>query len=169
MSTFVSRRKKSLAHLKYDEPTSGLSTPEEAIMNFVVTTHSMITIANIPLIWVGNSRWVQAMEWSGQKEFVASSEVSFEVDGSDAGLLRSHGPLSFLKVCLYFWIVLPTTELVEVFTFLFVLAGAWCGSHGTHGSAQGCTWNVEKVDTRITFWGNKWSRKFGCFNLIFNE
>ncbi|WOG87999.1 hypothetical protein DCAR_0207232 [Daucus carota subsp. sativus] len=48
--------------------------------------------------WLGNSRWVQAMEWSGQKEFVASSEVPFEVDGSKAGLLRSHGPLSFLKV-----------------------------------------------------------------------
>uniref|UniRef100_A0A166DR91 Carboxypeptidase n=1 Tax=Daucus carota subsp. sativus TaxID=79200 RepID=A0A166DR91_DAUCS len=47
--------------------------------------------------WLGNSRWVQAMEWSGQKEFVASSEVPFEVDGSKAGLLRSHGPLSFLK------------------------------------------------------------------------
>lgn len=48
--------------------------------------------------WLGNSRWVQAMEWSGQKEFVASPEVPFEVNGSEAGLLRSHGPLSFLKV-----------------------------------------------------------------------
>lgn len=48
----------------------------------------------------GNSRWVHAMEWSGKKEFVASSEVPFEVDGSDAGLLKNHGPLSFLKVSL---------------------------------------------------------------------
>ncbi|KAL6586445.1 Serine carboxypeptidase-like 49 [Orobanche minor] len=48
--------------------------------------------------WLGNSRWVHAMEWSGQKEFVASSEVPFEVDGCEAGLLTSHGPLSFLKV-----------------------------------------------------------------------
>ncbi|KAL2525887.1 Serine carboxypeptidase-like 49 [Abeliophyllum distichum] len=48
--------------------------------------------------WLGNSRWVHAMEWSGQKEFVASSEIPFEVDGSKAGLLKSHGPLSFLKV-----------------------------------------------------------------------
>lgn len=46
----------------------------------------------------GNSRWVQAMEWKGQKEFVASIEVPFEVNGTEAGLLRSHGPLSFLKV-----------------------------------------------------------------------
>ncbi|KAF3434030.1 hypothetical protein FNV43_RR25133 [Rhamnella rubrinervis] len=48
--------------------------------------------------WLGNSRWVHAMEWSGQKEFVASSEVPFLVDGSEAGVLKSHGPLSFLKV-----------------------------------------------------------------------
>ncbi|KAL8241163.1 hypothetical protein R6Q59_014518 [Mikania micrantha] len=48
--------------------------------------------------WLGNSRWVHAMEWSGQKEFVASVDAPFEVDGSEAGLLKSHGPLSFLKV-----------------------------------------------------------------------
>ncbi|KAL0320202.1 UNVERIFIED_CONTAM: Serine carboxypeptidase-like 49 [Sesamum radiatum] len=48
--------------------------------------------------WLGNSRWVHAMEWSGQKEFNASPEVPFEVDGSEAGLLTSHGPLNFLKV-----------------------------------------------------------------------
>ncbi|KAE9619339.1 hypothetical protein Lal_00047479 [Lupinus albus] len=48
--------------------------------------------------WLGNSRWVHAMEWSGQKEFVASSEVPFIVDDSEAGLLKNYGPLSFLKV-----------------------------------------------------------------------
>ncbi|XVE75476.1 hypothetical protein DITRI_Ditri12bG0096800 [Diplodiscus trichospermus] len=48
--------------------------------------------------WLGNSRWVHAMEWSGQEEFVASSEVPFEVDGSEAGILKTHGPLGFLKV-----------------------------------------------------------------------
>ncbi|KAG8380547.1 hypothetical protein BUALT_Bualt06G0027000 [Buddleja alternifolia] len=50
--------------------------------------------------WLGNSRWVHAMEWSGKKEFVASPEVPFEVDGSEAGLLTNHGALSFLKVSL---------------------------------------------------------------------
>ncbi|GAB2286879.1 Protein cbp3, mitochondrial [Dionaea muscipula] len=48
--------------------------------------------------WLGNSRWVHAMEWKGQKDFTAASEVSFEVDGSEAGVLKSYGPLSFLKV-----------------------------------------------------------------------
>ncbi|GAV80374.1 Peptidase_S10 domain-containing protein [Cephalotus follicularis] len=48
--------------------------------------------------WLGNSRWVHAMEWSGQKEFVASAEESFVVDESEAGVLKSYGALGFLKV-----------------------------------------------------------------------
>ncbi|EXC31798.1 Serine carboxypeptidase-like 48 [Morus notabilis] len=48
--------------------------------------------------WLGNSRWVHAMEWSGQKNFVASSTKPFVVDGTEAGLLKSHGPLTFLRV-----------------------------------------------------------------------
>ncbi|KAJ4979617.1 hypothetical protein NE237_010397 [Protea cynaroides] len=48
--------------------------------------------------WLGNSRWVHAMEWSGQKDFVAAPSVSFMVDGGEAGLMKNHGPLTFLKV-----------------------------------------------------------------------
>ncbi|XP_021296122.1 serine carboxypeptidase-like [Herrania umbratica] len=48
--------------------------------------------------WLSNSRWVHSMEWSGQKEFVASPEVPFVVDGSEAGVLKTYGPLGFLKV-----------------------------------------------------------------------
>ncbi|KAK8965744.1 Serine carboxypeptidase 3 [Platanthera guangdongensis] len=48
--------------------------------------------------WLGNSRWVHAMEWSGQQAFVSSSEKPFTVDGKKAGELKSHGPLTFLKV-----------------------------------------------------------------------
>ncbi|KAL4292641.1 hypothetical protein S83_061617 [Arachis hypogaea] len=48
--------------------------------------------------WLGNSRWVHAMEWSGQKEFEVASTVPFLVDGAAAGTLKSHGPLAFLKV-----------------------------------------------------------------------
>ncbi|CAN1747554.1 Serine carboxypeptidase-like 49 [Linum perenne] len=36
--------------------------------------------------------------WSGQKKFVASPEISFKVDGSEAGVMKTHGPLTFLKV-----------------------------------------------------------------------
>ncbi|KAH9607625.1 hypothetical protein KSS87_014135 [Heliosperma pusillum] len=48
--------------------------------------------------WLGNSRWVHAMEWSGQKDFTAAPTVSFKVDGAEAGQLKTHGPLGFLKV-----------------------------------------------------------------------
>jgi len=41
------------------------------------------------------------MEWSGQKQFTASKTVQFVVDGTQAGLLNSYGPLSFLKVSYY--------------------------------------------------------------------
>ncbi|KAM1447679.1 hypothetical protein COP1_006532 [Malus domestica] len=48
--------------------------------------------------WLGNSKWVHAMEWSGQKAFGAAQTVPFKVAGAEAGLLKSHGPLAFLKV-----------------------------------------------------------------------
>ncbi|KAL2328560.1 hypothetical protein Fmac_021987 [Flemingia macrophylla] len=48
--------------------------------------------------WLGNSRWIHAMEWSGQKEFETSPALKFVVDGKEAGTLSSYGPLSFLKV-----------------------------------------------------------------------
>ncbi|KAJ4777805.1 Carboxypeptidase [Rhynchospora pubera] len=48
--------------------------------------------------WVGNSRWVHSMEWSGQQGFNSSKELSFTVDGKEAGVLKSYGPLNFLKV-----------------------------------------------------------------------
>ncbi|KAK1308379.1 Serine carboxypeptidase 3 [Acorus calamus] len=48
--------------------------------------------------WLGNSRWVHSMEWSGQQHFVNSPTLSFEVDNKEAGQTKSHGPLAFLKV-----------------------------------------------------------------------
>jgi len=46
----------------------------------------------------GNSRWVNGLAWSGQKDFGAAPTVPFVVEGREAGQLKSHGPLSFLKV-----------------------------------------------------------------------
>lgn len=48
--------------------------------------------------WLGNSMWVNALSWSGQKGFVAAPTGSFVVDGKEAGKLKIHGPLAFLKV-----------------------------------------------------------------------
>ncbi|CAA0815034.1 Serine carboxypeptidase-like 48 [Striga hermonthica] len=47
--------------------------------------------------WLGNSRWVHAMEWSGQNQFVAAKTVTFRVGGAEAGLQKGYGPLTFLK------------------------------------------------------------------------
>lgn len=38
------------------------------------------------------------MAWSGQKNFVAATNVSFVVGGKEAGVLKNYGPLTFLKV-----------------------------------------------------------------------
>ncbi|GKV01293.1 hypothetical protein SLEP1_g13858 [Rubroshorea leprosula] len=48
--------------------------------------------------WLGNYRWVNALNWSGQKDFLAAPIVPFVVDRKEAGKLKTHGPLSFLKV-----------------------------------------------------------------------
>ncbi|KAL2507495.1 Serine carboxypeptidase-like 48 [Forsythia ovata] len=48
--------------------------------------------------WLGNSRWVDAMVWSGQKDFVSAPFVPFRVDEVEAGLQKSHELLTFLKV-----------------------------------------------------------------------
>ncbi|KAI3520555.1 hypothetical protein L1887_10004 [Cichorium endivia] len=48
--------------------------------------------------WLGNYRWVKEMKWSGQDDFLASKVFQFEVEGKKAGLLKKHGPLTFLMV-----------------------------------------------------------------------
>ncbi|CAK9237565.1 unnamed protein product [Sphagnum troendelagicum] len=48
--------------------------------------------------WLGNSRWVTAMDWSGQIEYAKADWKAFEVDGKEAGVFTGYGPLNFLKV-----------------------------------------------------------------------
>jgi len=72
----------------------GIPTLLEDGVNLLVYAGEYDLICN----WLGNSRWVHAMEWSGQQKFVASPEVPFVVNGSEAGVLKSHGALTFLKV-----------------------------------------------------------------------
>ncbi|XP_055833783.1 serine carboxypeptidase-like [Solanum dulcamara] len=48
--------------------------------------------------WLGNSNWVHAVEWSGQKGFETAPSVSFTVDGEEKGVQKKYGPLTFLKV-----------------------------------------------------------------------
>eukprot|EP00250_Pteridium_aquilinum_P018668 c24158_g2_i1 orf=1714-3408(+) len=48
--------------------------------------------------WLGNSRWVSAIDWSGKEKYAAAATNQFLVDGEEAGLFMNHGPLTFLKV-----------------------------------------------------------------------
>uniref|UniRef100_A0A7N0TU37 Carboxypeptidase n=1 Tax=Kalanchoe fedtschenkoi TaxID=63787 RepID=A0A7N0TU37_KALFE len=48
--------------------------------------------------WLGNYKWVNAMKWSGQRNFSKANITSYKVGGEEAGQLKSFGPLSFLKV-----------------------------------------------------------------------
>lgn len=59
---------------------------------------------DISKLGAGNSRWVNAMEWSGKTNFGEAEEVPFVVDGKEAGSLKSYEQLSFLKVGLSYMI-----------------------------------------------------------------
>ncbi|XP_076906727.1 serine carboxypeptidase-like [Bidens hawaiensis] len=48
--------------------------------------------------WLGNYRWVKAMNWPGQAGFGAAKDVKFDVDGKEAGLLKIQDLLTFLRV-----------------------------------------------------------------------
>nr|GMD22679.1 serine carboxypeptidase-like [Ipomoea batatas] len=48
--------------------------------------------------WLGNLRWVRALQWSGHKGFRAAPNVKFLVDGKEKGIQKNYGPLTFLKV-----------------------------------------------------------------------
>lgn len=48
--------------------------------------------------WLGNSRWVHSMEWSGQSNYASALRLPFAVEGAEAGQMQSYGPLTFMKV-----------------------------------------------------------------------
>lgn len=53
------------------------------------------------------------MEWSGRQEFASSPEVPFLLDGAESGILKTHGPLSFLKVCSMLVLIDLFTHILE--------------------------------------------------------
>lgn len=61
------------------------------------------------------------MQWSGQKKFEDSPTVPFQVEGAEAGQLKTYGPLSFLKV--YFSLSLSLFPSI----YLFVIIKYNCG------------------------------------------
>eukprot|EP01025_Chloroclados_australasicus_P056148 TRINITY_DN6900_c3_g1_i3.p1 TRINITY_DN6900_c3_g1~~TRINITY_DN6900_c3_g1_i3.p1 ORF type:complete len:319 (-),score=33.08 TRINITY_DN6900_c3_g1_i3:89-1045(-) len=48
--------------------------------------------------WLGNRRWVDAMDWQGTKKWSDADDFEWSVEGSSAGLVAEAGPLTFVKV-----------------------------------------------------------------------
>ena len=68
------------------------------LVSFILVLNISEGLCFIFFVFIGNSRWVEQINWSGQKEFGAAKTVSFMVDGKEAGVMKNHGPLTFLKV-----------------------------------------------------------------------
>ncbi|XP_038696161.1 serine carboxypeptidase-like [Tripterygium wilfordii] len=60
----------------------------------------LIYVGNKDLICnsLGNSRWVEAMKWSGQENYGVTPIIPFVVGNADAGKLKNYGPLTFLEI-----------------------------------------------------------------------
>ena len=72
---------------------------------FQMTNFYLLTSYILLLLSLFNSRlftlplrWVEAMKWSGQDNYLAAPTVPFTVDGLEAKLQKKYGPLIFLKV-----------------------------------------------------------------------
>ncbi|KAF9007860.1 Alpha/Beta hydrolase protein [Cyathus striatus] len=48
--------------------------------------------------WLGNEAWINALDWSGQKDMLAAEKKPWIVDGQKAGKVRSAKGLSFVTV-----------------------------------------------------------------------
>ncbi|MCO5556362.1 hypothetical protein L7F22_009910 [Adiantum nelumboides] len=48
--------------------------------------------------WLGNFRWVSAMNWTSQQEFVDKNFTNFLLDGEEFAAVKSYGGLSFMKM-----------------------------------------------------------------------
>ncbi|MED6160901.1 hypothetical protein PIB30_055545 [Stylosanthes scabra] len=84
-------RKKCVGNLCYD--FSNLET----FLN-QKKVREALGVGKLEFVSCRNSRWVDAMKWSGQEKFGAAPTTQFVVNGSQAGSLKSYGPLAFLKV-----------------------------------------------------------------------
>merc|ERR1712107_220801 len=48
--------------------------------------------------WLGNEKWVQALDWDHNKEFNAAAKTPYKVSGKEVGELQSFANLHFLRV-----------------------------------------------------------------------
>ena len=48
--------------------------------------------------WLGNRRWVDALQWSGADAWSGEKDSEWSVDGAKAGLVHESGSLAFAKI-----------------------------------------------------------------------
>ena len=48
--------------------------------------------------WVANKLWVERLEWAGKEEFSSEEWHTWSVNGEDAGITKSVGPLTFATI-----------------------------------------------------------------------
>jgi carboxypeptidase C (cathepsin A) len=48
--------------------------------------------------WLGNRRWVDALQWSGADAWADAHDLKWAVNGTQAGEVRESGALAFVKV-----------------------------------------------------------------------
>ena len=48
--------------------------------------------------WVANKLWVERLEWAGKEEFNSEEWHAWSVNGEDAGITKSAGPLTFATI-----------------------------------------------------------------------
>ena len=50
---------------------------------------------------IGNERWMEALEWTGQKDYNAAQFVPWKVDGEVAGIYKNSGNLTVCPAIIY--------------------------------------------------------------------
>lgn len=48
--------------------------------------------------WVGNLRWVEALDWEGAEGFTSTAMGTWEVKGDKAGIMKTFGGLTYATV-----------------------------------------------------------------------
>lgn len=48
--------------------------------------------------WLGNRRWVDALDWAGSDAWSQAKDLEWGVQGKAAGKVKTTGPLTFVQV-----------------------------------------------------------------------
>ena len=100
--------------------------------------------------WVGNRAWVDKLKWTGSEEWAAGSDVEWSVDGKPAGMVKTVGPLTFLRVYQAGHMV-PFDQPQNAFNMIetFTSGGSWSADDVTHSTAAGDGSQLQDGDWKV--------------------